>query len=288
MQLTKSPLNYIGGKYKLLPQLLTLFPENITNFYDLFAGGCDVCTNIQAKKVYANDINGFVIRIYKTFQGMSIESLLQSIDTIIKTYDLSKTNQDGFLKLRQHYNDTPIEYRNPIELFVLVCYSFNHQFRFNTRYNFNSSFGKEKSSFNPSIRNNLISFHSKLTNIVFSSQDFKTIDLSFLSNGDFLYADPPYRITTAVYNETKRGFKGWTLEDDKALFRLLDNLNTQGVKFALSNVSEHKGRVNETLIQWMSKYTVHPINFNYAHSNYQAHDNNPTTKEVLVTNYTHF
>ncbi|MBD5357453.1 MAG: hypothetical protein HDR88_10685 [Bacteroides sp.] len=40
-----SPLNYIGGKYKLLLQLLILFPANINTFVDLFAGGLDVTLN---------------------------------------------------------------------------------------------------------------------------------------------------------------------------------------------------------------------------------------------------
>lgn len=30
-----SPLNYIGGKHKLLPQILPLFPNNINVFIDL-------------------------------------------------------------------------------------------------------------------------------------------------------------------------------------------------------------------------------------------------------------
>ncbi len=38
----KSPLNQIGGKYKLLNQIVRYFPKNIDTFYDLFAGGCDV------------------------------------------------------------------------------------------------------------------------------------------------------------------------------------------------------------------------------------------------------
>ena len=35
----KSPLNYTGGKYKLLPQILPLFPNEIDTFIDLFGGG---------------------------------------------------------------------------------------------------------------------------------------------------------------------------------------------------------------------------------------------------------
>ena len=35
-QYIKSPLNYVGGKYKLLPQIMPLFPDNIDTFYDLY------------------------------------------------------------------------------------------------------------------------------------------------------------------------------------------------------------------------------------------------------------
>lgn len=39
MEYVKSPLNYTGGKYKLLPQLLELLPKQVNTFVDLFAGG---------------------------------------------------------------------------------------------------------------------------------------------------------------------------------------------------------------------------------------------------------
>lgn len=35
----KSPFNYIGGKYKLLPQIYSTFPNNTNVFVDLFGGG---------------------------------------------------------------------------------------------------------------------------------------------------------------------------------------------------------------------------------------------------------
>lgn len=38
-ELIKSPLNYTGGKFKLLPQILPLFPNDINTFVDLFGGG---------------------------------------------------------------------------------------------------------------------------------------------------------------------------------------------------------------------------------------------------------
>ena len=41
----QSPLNYTGGKYRLLSQILPLFPDDIETFVDLFCGGCNVGIN---------------------------------------------------------------------------------------------------------------------------------------------------------------------------------------------------------------------------------------------------
>lgn len=283
----KSPLNYIGGKYKMLPQLLHFFPKKIDTMYDLFAGGCDVCTNINANRIFANDINFFIIDIYRAFQNMTIEQLLDSIYSIINEWKLSKENEAGYLAFRTQYNNKPIEQRSPIELYVLVCYSFNYQFRFNNSYKYNNPFGRNRSSFNSKIKENLIRFHKKINKIKFSSTNFREIDLDFLRFGDFLYADPPYRITTASYNDGRRGFEGWTEEDDILLFNLLDNLNRKGIKFALSNVTHHKGNKNSLLINWKreNRYHEHRINFNYNNSNYHSQNTNFETREVLITNY---
>ena len=51
----KSPLNYTGGKYKLLEQIVPHFPTNIDYFVDLFCGGCNVGINVVANKVILND-----------------------------------------------------------------------------------------------------------------------------------------------------------------------------------------------------------------------------------------
>ena len=60
----KSPLNYIGGKAKLLDQILPLFPKKINTFLDLFAGGCNVGLNVKAEKLICNDNLKFLIEMY--------------------------------------------------------------------------------------------------------------------------------------------------------------------------------------------------------------------------------
>lgn len=71
-----------------------------------------------------------------------------------------------------------------------------------------------------------------------------------LSRGDLVYCDPPYLITTGSYNDGKRGFKDWTLKEERELLALLDDLDRQGILFALSNVFRHKGLTNDVLIEW--------------------------------------
>ncbi|MGN1340510.1 MAG: DNA adenine methylase, partial [Oscillospiraceae bacterium] len=51
----KSPLNYTGGKHKLLPQIIPLFPEGIRTFVDLFGGGRNVTVNVKAERTIYND-----------------------------------------------------------------------------------------------------------------------------------------------------------------------------------------------------------------------------------------
>lgn len=86
----KSPLNYIGGKYRLLPQILPLFPKQINTFVDLFAGGLDVSINVDAQRIICNDINNYVISLFEYFKETSIDDLTKQIQLVIEEYQLSK------------------------------------------------------------------------------------------------------------------------------------------------------------------------------------------------------
>lgn len=246
----KSPLNYIGGKVKILNQILPLFPVNINNFIDLFAGGCNVGININASKIYFNDNLTYLIEMYKAFHLNDIDITLKHIESRIREFELSLTNEDGYKKMRELYN----EQKNPLDLFVLIAFSFNHQIRFNNNHEFNNPFGRERSNFNSSMKQNLEHFILRLkeTEIEFSNTCFENFDFSFLSANDFVYCDPPYLITNGTYNDEKRGFKGWTKKEEKALLKTLDNLDKQEIKFALSYVLEHKGKSNDILKVWLN------------------------------------
>ena len=282
----KSPLNYIGGKYKLFDQLEPLFPQNINIFVDLFAGGCNVGINSNAKRVVFNDNLTYLIELYETFKKNDLNKTLNHIESRITEYQLSLTNEQGYKKFRTFYNKTKL----PLDLFVLIAFSFNHQIRFNNVHQFNNPFGKNRSNFNASMKFNLEQFIVKLKerDVEFTNLSFEKFDLSTLTKNDFVYCDPPYLITTGSYNDGKRGFKGWTEKEEFELLDALDGLNKKGIKFALSNVISHKGNENTILKEWLNNtnYNFSYLNKNYSNSNYQTkvRDKNASV-EILVTNY---
>lgn len=279
----KSPMNYTGGKYKILEHIIPSFPKKIDNFVDLFAGGLNVGINVNANTIYANDQITYLIELYKMFQDTTTDELLKKIKERIEAYSLSQTNAEGYNALRAEYNKS----KSLLDLFVLTCFSFNHQIRFNSKHEFNTPFGKERSSFNDSIERNLILFCNALhnKNIILSTCDFRDFDISKLNSGDVVYCDPPYLITTGSYNDGKRGFKDWTETEDADLLSLLDKLNDRGILFALSNVFAHKGQTNDALIEWSKKYNVLYIDKTYSNCSYHFKDRGTKTVEVLITNY---
>ena len=282
--LIKSPLNYTGGKFKLLPQILPLFPEKISMFYDVFGGGGNVALNCGAEYVYYNDIISYIGHMFDGVKGVRTEENLNKVLKLVDEYDLSDKNEEGFKKLREDYNNGKNEWQY---FYALITHSFNYQIRFNNSQEYNSSFGRDRSKFSKTLQSRFVKFSDRLNDmeIVFDNKDFRDVDYSDADCNDLVYFDPPYTINLGVYQDGKRGFSGWNKNDEEDLLKICDLLNKQGTNFAMSNVFESKGSVNKELIEWSKKYKVHYINNKYTNSSYQRKDRNGKDIEVLITNY---
>lgn len=281
-QCVKSPLNYTGGKTKLLPQILPLFPDKVGTFVDLFCGGCNVGSNVNADKVIYNDYMSQIIELFKNWKDTNLEDTIQYIETQIEKFNLSKQNQEGFLELRKQYN----EYRDIRDLFVLVAYAFNHQIRFNSKGEYNMPFGKDRSEYNKNMKTNLINFITRIQeqDSIFSNKSFDELNVEDFTKDTFVYADPPYLITVASYNENG----GWNEQMEYKLLDYLDKCTENGIKFALSNVLEMNDKSNDILKKWAQEkgYNVHHLNYTYGNCNYHKLDKTVgLTDEVLITNY---
>lgn len=300
----QSPLNYTGGKYKLLPQILPLFPQDINSFVDVFCGGGNVGININCQQVIFNDIDKNVVELLKLFKNVPINKLICDIMDIINEYGLSlvcehgyeyyncnssaglgKYNKQSFLKLREHFNALRRKDKKYYTcLYVLIIYAFNNQIRFNSKGEYNLPVGKR--DFNSDMQTKLKKFVMRLQEkeCSFISRDFRYFSSQRLTTQDFVYADPPYLITCATYNEQG----GWTDDLERTLHMYLDDLHAHHIRFAMSNVLASKGKVNNILQDWLNnnpQYICHHLNYNYSNSSYHTIDRSTGSDEVLITNY---
>ncbi|OUQ07212.1 DNA adenine methylase [Erysipelatoclostridium sp. An15] len=299
--LVKSPLNYTGGKYKILTQLIDKFPKDIDMFFDIFSGGGNVGVNIEANKIICVDINDRLISLFKYLQNEEYYHLVNHLDSLIDKFSLSNTykngyefygcnsgngvgkyNKDKFLNLRSKYNKSNGK-RDDLFL-LLIIYSFNNQIRFNNKGDFNLPVGKR--DFNGSLRKKLQLFMDKLHSkeISFENIDFRRLDVDRISKvNSFLYLDPPYYLGDASYNENG----GWTAKDEDDLLNFLKLCDGKQIRFALSNVIEHKGKIHDKLLNWClsNGFNINYINCSYSNSNYHIKDKSLVTREVLITNY---
>ena len=297
----ESPLNYVGGKGRIIKDLLDVFPKEIDTFVDLFAGGCTVGVNAPARRVIFNDGDARLVSLLREMRRSDKDLFISDIFKVIDSYGLSKSdeygyayygadsskglgevNKPGYLSLRNDFNTHSMdEHMRAVMLYVLIIYGFNNQIRFNDDGAFNLPVGKR--DFNSRMQEKLSLFidRIKALDAVFLDSDFRTVEIP---SGSFVYADPPYLVTTATYNEKH----GWTENDETSLHQILENLTERGIRFALSNTLRSRGRENTFLISWLEKHpelrVVH-VQRSYSNSNYHIKDREAESDEVIILNY---
>lgn len=293
----KSPIFYMGNKYKLLPQLIALFPNDIDNFYDLFGGsGCMV--NVNCNNYVYNEINENIYKLFSMFTTVPPKTIITSIKNTISKFDLNKEgtnvrqNNPNIKKVRDYYNKNYLafrEYYNSskerlyIDLYTLTFYSFSNLIRFNKNNEFNMPYGNR--CFCKKHEDNILEWCSLLKNkkIEINNKDaFDILQDKIFSDKDFIYLDPPYTNTLAIYNE-KSVFGGWDKNQDLRLFFILEKLDKCGVRWGMSNVFENKNIKNEHLIKWCkdNKWIVYHLNKNYS----ALGKGNANSDEVYICNY---
>ena len=300
MKVNKSPIFYMGNKERLIKKgLINYFPKNINKFVDVFCGSGIVSMNVEAEIYILNDINPIIIDLLSLFEDKEYSYIIEKMKNIIKEHglmkgynkrDLRETDEykakakEKYNAFRKYYNEVD---RDIINLYVLSYYCNNNNIRFNKKGEFNMPIGnqyfnKEKRS--EKVLSGCEFFKNNATALY--NDDYKNILEHFIyhntakNSNDFIYLDPPYSNTTAIYNEQL----GWSIDNDLELFRLCEQLTAKGIRWAMSNVYENKGKVNQHLIDWVKKQGLRVEffdGFNYV----ACGKGNGKTVEVLIMNY---
>lgn len=309
MDLIKSPLNYTGNKYRILSQITPHFPKQINCMVDLFCGGATVGLNVQAKKVIFVDSNERVIDLLKFLSEQNFDEFIGACEKIIDKYNLSYSykygysiyrkkcenqsdnnglkdyNSVGFYRLRDDYN--AIKNKKSATaitmLYMLMVYGFNNDIRFNSDGDFNLPVGK--TDLNKMNVEKIRHYIDRVKNMetVFVCASFTDAIFEYIvASADFVYMDPPYLLGNAVYNTS------WSSDMEHKLLDFIDTLIERKINFALSNVLEKVGQVNEPLAYWCHKrqgvIDVHHIEYHYRSASYNKTTRNAQEQEVLIVN----
>jgi len=295
----RSPFFYVGDKYKLMPQLKELMPENIGQYIEPFVGGGSSFLNSKGNTYILNDVDEYVVALHKyigKYAGRA-EDLFEELFSIIDFYGLScsykgicvpeelkkkyvKTyyshyNKEAYIKLRKDFNSSKSDL---LKLYLLLIYGFNHMIRFNGKGEFNLPVGNV--DFNHNVYTALVNYLQFVSEhqIEFFNMDY----ISFLekikiNSNSYVFLDPPYLISMSEYN------KLWNESKEDEMCEYLDELNKKGIKFGITNLITHKGKTNLRFLEWSKKYSAFDVKSNYISFN----DNTikADSKEVFVTNY---
>lgn len=294
----RSPFFYVGDKFKLVPQLKANFPKDIDRFIEPFCGGGSVFLNTDAKRYLLNDIDTYVIKLHEfliscssqpgifwnelksdiekynlsaTFMGRDVPKEYRK--EFVKTY-FAKYNKDAYLNLRNDFNKNKDDM---LLLYMLLIYGFNRMLRFNAKGDFNLPVGNV--DFNKNVVDALNSYFEYVNDkdIELFSMDFQAfVEKVQPDPNDLVYFDPPYLITYSEYN------KLWNEDSEIRLINYLDELDSRGIRWAVSNVLRHRKRQNGTFDEWARRYDIVKIKSNYISFNDNTEKD---TYEVLVKNY---
>ena len=259
--LIKPAIKWVGGKTQIIDKLLSEFPKEINNYYEVFLGGGSVLLGllyyIHKEKIvisggiYVYDVNETLINLYKNIQSNSKEfithtkKIIKVFNSIIDTeinrnascLEEAKTSQESFYYwIRRKYNSLTQEEKNGIKgssyFLFLNKTCFRGLYRVGPN-GFNVPYGHYK---NPEILNE--KHINDISNII---QDVKFNVLSFENTlnfivknkeeNDFIYLDPPY-VPENNNSFTKYDKDDFTIEKHETLFKLCNKID---VNFLMSN-----------------------------------------------------
>lgn len=254
-------IKWVGGKRKLLRNLVENLPKYINNYYEPFLGGGALFFGVKNRfnNAFLSDINFDLVASYNVVKN-NPEKLCDYIEKHLQNH-----NTEYFYRVQTTNNSN-----NPIDIsarFVyLNCYSFRGMYRINKKGDLKISCANRKANLE-TINYNIMRASSSLQNINIFAGDFSFINPQA---DDFVYFDPPYHKSGETFY-TRLPF------DEGEQIRLrdfADKLDNKKVKFMLSNSK------TDFIVNLYKNYNIRTLQLSYAINNHSK-----TNEEVLITNY---
>lgn len=246
-------LKWIGGKTKIMADIIETFPKHIHDYHEVFLGGGSVLLKVLSLKksgeltvtgdVYAYDLNESLINVYKNIQT-DPEKVYDYICKYMDTYDRHDTKEKYYYELRNIYNSKRKigSYEASALFIVLNKLGFRGLYREGPN-GFNVAYGHYKTT--PAIpsKDQLMAISELISEVNFVCADCEDTLRSLISkkssssgNKDLVYLDPPY-VPDGKNSFDRYTGAGFDLKKHEALFKQIDELGREGgeTNIVLSN-----------------------------------------------------
>lgn len=212
-----SLLKWTGSKRSQAVRIAALAPSH-NCYFEPFLGGGALLYLLGRPKAVGGDIFAPLILFWKMVRDEP-EHLIA--DYAEQWTSLQADLPDYYYKVRDRFN----QYKKPEDLNFLMRTCVNGIVRLSKSGNFNNSFHLSRRGMRPDRFANVVRlWAARIQNVDFRVRDFEETTSEARSN-DFVYFDPPYAMSKNRYVADL---------DLSRFFRVLDDLNRRGVKWAVS------------------------------------------------------
>jgi len=229
-------LKWVGGKTQILPHVMSSFPSHIHTYHEIFLGGGSVLfalleSSINVQFIKAYDYNNVLIHVYRNIQS-DPRAFWEQMRPCIDAYTVSLNKEAHYYACRNKYNEmSVIDKCSQVgsALFVMLNKTcFRGLYREGPN-GFNVPFGHNK---NPSIASwqHILNVSTLIQKVTFIQADFVD-SINDVSDGDFVYLDPPY------VPENKTSFVGYnrSVFDENTHITLFNLCKSNRFSFLMSN-----------------------------------------------------
>ena len=245
-------VKWVGGKRRVIPELLRSMPDYFEHYYEPFIGGGALFFHLrslnvlQDHQITLSDVN---LRLIRTYQAIR-----DDVDAVIDRlrHHATKNCKNYFYTVRDVDVDA---FRKNADVAAWFIYlnktAFNGLYRVNKKNRFNAPFGRYK---NPTICDeyNLRACNAALQNVTIQHACFDKATKA-AKKGDFVYFDPPYVPTSVSSSFTSYTQNGFGSLEQVMLRDHSLRLKNKGVFVILSNAD------HDLIHNWYEQFSIRQI-----------------------------
>ncbi|HEX3759417.1 MAG TPA: DNA adenine methylase [Kofleriaceae bacterium] len=223
-------VKWVGGKTKLLPELLARMPERFGRYYEPFAGGAALFFRVAPERAVLADSNPDLIGLY-TCLARDAAGVIRRLE-----HHREAHCEAHYYATRTRWNDREASWSSADRAATFIYLNktcFNGLWRVNRAGAFNVPIGRYT---DPPI---CVPQALRAASAVLADADLRCGDyhaaVADARRGDFVYFDPPYDPIAPTANFTSYTTDAFGADDQRALADVARGLVGRGCQVMLSN-----------------------------------------------------